>query len=195
MVISVANIKGGVGKTTTTINLAEVFSKNKKVLIYDLDRQKASAYFFNINKKGLFKTQNPNIDVYVNSKFEKTDGYEIVLIDTPAGINKPTKKAINTSDIAIVPVFPSILSIRTFNELVDRGFDNLKLLLNGVEKKENHLKIVKLILNLPKEQFFKTYIPKSDILENMPLLKKSVIATHPTSIEAKAYFKLSKEII
>ncbi|MFT3751153.1 MAG: AAA family ATPase [Agriterribacter sp.] len=48
-IIALYNIKGGVGKTTSTVNLACMLAKQgQSILIWDMDSQGGSSYFFNL---------------------------------------------------------------------------------------------------------------------------------------------------
>ena len=66
-IIAIANQKGGVGKTTTTINLATALcSIGKKVLVVDLDPQSNASTGLGIDEK--FREKNI-YDLLVSSKF------------------------------------------------------------------------------------------------------------------------------
>ena len=215
MIIAIFNSKGGVGKSTTCVNLAYLTSRNYKTLLIDLDTQGASSYFFDkkVKKRNLLNkkpskivksTQFINLDIIpADTEFEKykknlekllIPGYEFIFIDAPANINPLTRDILKLSNFVIVPAFPDILSLRTYNQLLSLNLNkNLKLLLNRVENKEIHKKIIKTITKLPKNQYFKNYIPKSNIIEEMPFYKKAAVEKDERI--KKAYLNVLKEII
>jgi len=113
-VITIAQQKGGTGKTTLAVNLALAFIKyhNLKVAIIDTDPQGSLGKWFMIrsekkilNNNLTFKTASLWGAQY-ESKILKQD-HDVIIIDTPPKIESDARPAIEAADLVLIPVAPS----------------------------------------------------------------------------------------
>lgn len=136
-ILAVANRKGGVGKTTTTVNVATAMAAaGKKVLVIDLDPQGNASTSMGVDKKGSMPssydvllgnrrlsdavvwTEIPNFSIIPSSP--DLAAAEIELVDMPKrefALKSALSKAAVNYDYVLIDCPPS-LSLVTINALV-----------------------------------------------------------------------------
>jgi chromosome partitioning protein len=157
-VVALYNIKGGVGKTSASVNLAWLAAAGgARVLLWDLDPQGAATFLLRIKPKvkggarklvrgksdpaSLLKGTDHelldllpgdfsyrNMDLALDETRRPTQGlarvlaplaadYDYVFLDCPPAISLASESIFGAADVLLVPLIPSPLSLRTFDQL------------------------------------------------------------------------------
>ncbi|OXL33872.1 MULTISPECIES: ParA family partition ATPase [Enterobacteriaceae] len=108
-IIAILNGKGGVGKTTSTINIATAIQrKGFSVAVVDTDPQGSISNWFDEDKCAFDLTEAASEkEVYQVRKSLKS--YDYVIIDGAAAISAISSAAVMVSDLVVIPVTPSPL--------------------------------------------------------------------------------------
>ncbi|MCK7177109.1 ParA family protein [Enterobacter cloacae] len=108
-IIAILNGKGGVGKTTSTINIATAIQrKGFSVAVVDTDPQGSISNWFDEEKCAFDLTEAASEkEVYQVRKSLKL--YDYVIIDGAAAISAISSAAVMVSDLVVIPVTPSPL--------------------------------------------------------------------------------------
>jgi chromosome partitioning protein len=121
MVISLVNQKGGVGKTTLSINLSACLAENGyRVLLIDTDNQGSVLQWQSIiSGDNAFDVEHyPEASVHDDiGKLSK--GYDYVVLDAPPATGDVTRSVLLASKLAIIPIGPSPLDIWSSKETID----------------------------------------------------------------------------
>ena len=116
MVISITNLKGGVGKSTITQNLAvELAQRGHKLCIADTDTEQQTSVKWASVRAQRAEEGVPEIPVYkinpetISNQVLKTlsKEYDLVLIDGTPALTELTTRIIIMSDIVITPILAS----------------------------------------------------------------------------------------
>ena len=146
-IISVANQKGGVGKTTTTVNLCTILAKKgKKVLLIDADPQGNATSGLGVEKE----VENSTYDILVNdteikdaiqdtiiknlkvcpanmnlagAEVEKLDvikdEFDYILIDCPPSLGLITLNSFTASNSVLIPVQCEYFALEGLGQLIN----------------------------------------------------------------------------
>ncbi|NTU97811.1 MAG: ParA family protein [Chlorobiaceae bacterium] len=127
------------------------------------------------------------------------ENYRHLIFDCPPNLTLLSESVFSASDIILVPVIPTTLSIRTYNQLTgffeSNGLESSKILafFSMVEmKKKMHRDIVTELQGTP--GFLRSMIPYSSDIEKMGIYRSPLTALRPASPSSKAYLALWEEL-
>ncbi|GAB0057054.1 Chromosome partitioning protein ParA [Candidatus Magnetaquicoccaceae bacterium FCR-1] len=240
-IYSLYNIKGGVGKTTTAVNLAYLSaSEGARTLIWDLDPQGSTSFYLCVKpsvkggakeilgghpdvKSSLRMTGFPNLDLlpadlsyrHMEAQIDQRSKpltafhklmksleshYDHVFIDCPPGMGILAENVFHISNLLVVPLIPTPLSLRAYNSLVQflvkRRANRLHVLpfFNMInEHKPIHRVVTRNVFG-KHPIFLQSIIPESNIIEAMGVKRSPVFSYARDSQEANAYRSLWNEI-
>lgn len=173
-IITIAQQKGGAGKTTLAIHMATaLLQMGYKVTAIDIDPQASLSHWFDqrVRKFGddftgvkLIRTSGWKINSEIISLKNKTD---FVIIDSPPHIESDAKSAIRAADLVVVPMQPNptdIWATKATIAICEEENANYKVLLNRVTPNSK-------LAESARKQFKNTF---KNILSNRVLFASSI---------------------
>lgn len=246
-IISIANQKGGVGKTTTAVNVSTVLAKRgKKVLLIDADPQgnatsgvgieeecESSVYDVLINdieiENTLKETKIKNLKVCpsnidlagaevelvsqisreqrLKEKIDNIkDNFDFIIIDCPPSLGLITLNAFTASNSVLIPVQCEYYALEGLGQLLNTINLVKKHLNKGLEIEGAVLTMYDMRTNLSNQvvmevkryfgdKVYKTVIPRNIKLSEAPSYGMPISVYDAKSKGARAYEKLTREIL
>lgn len=238
-VLSIYNMKGGVGKTAAAVNLAYLAAaEGRRTLIWDLDPQGASTFYFRVKPKvkgggkkivrgksdldDLIKgTDFVNLDILPadfsyrdldlrfagekQSRLKKLlaplkKEYDLVVFDCPPSISELSGQIFRASDLLLVPLVPTTLSLRTL-EQIDTFLRKERLRAVRMRtffslvdrRKKMHRSFLEDYPGNDKRHL-SANVPYSSVVEKMGLERRPVVDFSPRSAPAESFRRLWDQV-
>lgn len=172
-IVALVGQKGGVGKTTTTMNLAAVMAKHKRVLVVDVDPQRSTTWWAENAGERLPFDFAADINPANLSRLRELP-YDAIFVDTPGSLEDTTvlDAVLDVADFVILPLNPEPLNtpamVRTIKQHIAPRNLNFRVLLSKIDRRrtgqlEDWEALVDDGLKLPRfRQYIRLYAAHAD---------------------------------
>lgn len=202
-IITVAQQKGGAGKTTVVAQLAAVYAAQKKnVALVDIDPQASLTSWFAERKRSLGE-DNSLLLASVGGWRLKAEldrlqqDFDVILVDAPPHAQTESNIAIRYADLLVIPVQPSPMDVwataPTFKQAKKEKTEAI-VLLNRIPPRGKLLDKIKLMLEEDERPMLKSTLGNrvafaSSMIDGLGVIESDKRSSAATEIKA-----LAKEI-
>lgn len=208
-IIALINQKGGCGKSTTAVHFAYWLAtkKKKKVLLVDADAQQSSSEWLSGMSLEIPNKVVQTPDDLLDQIPELAGHYDLLVVDGPASLAEATRAILFRADLAIVPVQPTGVDLRSASDAVRlikqaqsvRGGPPaaavfLSRAVKGTKLKEE---AIALLSKTPEVTMLKTVVHQKQAIADTSGQSATVwdLSSRPAKESTQEYERLFKEVL